>query len=449
MPAATVYEKEKHLPVLAETEVLVIGGGPAGLSAALAAARAGARTILLERFGFFGGNLTQAMVESLAWYRYENTVEAGGIGRELEEYATNFGGTSPRPGSKSRHLDADMFKCAVDQLIAESAVTPLLHCYAVGVIVEEGVIKGVITESKSGRQAVLAKIVIDASGDADIAALAGAPYTKAPAYALMDMTTGFGVSGVDIKAFKEHVANHPGKMGDWTTETAKNEEELFCPYFTHVFEQARQAGVIPKDSPLEGFWHSLTEAGEATGLNIVRVSNVDPTSVWDLTKAEIEGRKQVLQAVKALRRFQPGFEKAKLRTIGSSIGTRESRKIVGRYNLTGKDVISQAQFVDSIGIFPEFLDAYGLLIMPTTGRYFQVPYGIMVPQKVDNLLVAGRCVAGDRTSHAATRQMMCCALTGQGAGVAAALAVRTGCPSSAVEIQKVQELLVAQGVRIK
>lgn len=445
----TVYEKEKHLPVLAKTDVLVVGGGPAGIAAALAAAREGVDTILLERYGFWGGTLTQAMVEALVWYRHENTIEAGGIGRELEEYATAFGGTYPDPESTGRLLDADMFKCAADKLIEVAGVRPLFHCYAVGAVVEDGLIKGVITESKSGRQVILAKAVIDASGDADIAFFAGAPYTQEPTGKLMDVTTGFGVSGVDTEAFRSHIAQNPGKIGDWSSLTDKGEEELFSAYFSHVFEKARKAGVIPADSPLEGFWHAITEAGEVTGLNVVRVTGIDCTNVWDLTRAEIEGRRQVLQALEALRLYQPGFEKAKLRTIGSSIGTRESRKILGRCSLTEFEVRNQAQFEDTIGIFPEFLDAYGIVIIPTTGRYFQVPYGIMVPREVDNLLVAGRCVAGDRVSHSATRQMMCCAVTGQGAGVAAAAAIKNGKTTAAVDIGMVQSLLKKQGVRIK
>ncbi|MGD9325714.1 MAG: FAD-dependent oxidoreductase, partial [Desulfobacterales bacterium] len=144
-----------------------------------------------------------------------------------------------------------------------------------------------------------------------------------------------------------------------------------------------------------------------------------------------------------------GFEKAKLRTFCSSLGVRESRKILGEYNITEHDVRNEARFDDTIGIFPEFLDGYGVVIIPTTGRYFQVPYGIMLPQKVENLLVAGRCVAGDKISHAATRQMMCCTVTGQGAGIAAAVSLKDNVTCRAVNIATVQKVLKKQGVRIE
>ena len=131
-----------------------------------------------------------------------------------------------------------------------------------------------------------------------------------------------------------------------------------------------------------------------------------------------------------------------------TLGVRDTRKIVGRYDITGEDVRGQARFQDSIGIFPEFIDGYGLLALPTTGRYFHVPYGILVPQSVDNLLVAGRCVAGDMVSHAAIRSQMCCTVTGQGAGVAAAVSLKDGTSTSRVDIGRVQRALKAQGVRI-
>jgi hypothetical protein len=181
---------------------------------------------------------------------------------------------------------------------------------------------------------------------------------------------------------------------------------------------------------------------------MVYMFGYDCTDVRDLTEAEMEGRHQALLAIEALRRYVPGFENARLRNFGLTLGTRDSRKIAGRYCLTGHDVRNQARFEDSIGIFPEFIDGYGLLILPTTGRYFQVPFGITVPNRVKNLLVAGRCVAGDLISHAATRNMMCCTVTGQGAGVAAAISVKEGVNCSSVDIKEVQRALQRQGVRI-
>jgi hypothetical protein len=174
----------------------------------------------------------------------------------------------------------------------------------------------------------------------------------------------------------------------------------------------------------------------------------DCTDVWDLTRAEMEGRRQALTALRALKACVPGFEAARLRSFGMTLGTRDSRKIEGKYRLTGDDVQNQARFEDSIGIFPEFIDGYGLLALPTTGRYFQIPYRILVPQKVENLLVAGRCVAGDMVSHAATRNMMCCTVTGQGAGVAAAVSLKEGVRPSSVHVPRVQRALENQGVRI-
>lgn len=153
-------------------------------------------------------------------------------------------------------------------------------------------------------------------------------------------------------------------------------------------------------------------------------------------------------AIAAMKKYTPGCENVKLRTFGSSLGVRESRKIIGEYNITEQDVRNEARFDDAIGIFPEFLDGYGVVIIPTTGRYFQIPYGIILPQKVENLLVAGRCVAGDKISHAATRQMMCCTVTGQGAGIAAAVSLKNNVTCRAVNIATVQKVLKKQGVRI-
>ncbi len=153
-------------------------------------------------------------------------------------------------------------------------------------------------------------------------------------------------------------------------------------------------------------------------------------------------------AVQALRRFMPGCEEAKLRNFGMTLGVRDTRKIDALYNLTDADVRQQGRFNDAVGIFPEFVDGYGILLLPTTGRYFHVPYRSLVPKGVDGLIVAGRCIGGDKVSHAAVRNMMCCAVSGQGAGVAAAISLRTQESFERLDIAEVQKELRRQGARI-
>jgi hypothetical protein len=464
-----IEEPSRKTPIMAETDVLIVGGGPAGLSASIAAAREGVKTMLIERYGCFGGVITQTMIGTIAWYRYAKTVDAGGIGLEFEKIAKDMNGsinlfrnvknkeilkTFEHEGlivdGKPTYevLDTEMFKYIADKLVQDANITPILHCSAVDVIMNDSTIRGIITESKSGRQAILAKRVIDATGDGDIAYLSGVPFRKSPKNELMEVTVNWGCSGINIGKFLMYIYLNPGRIGDWGETTGK-EEDSFSTYLTEPFDKAKEAGEIPEDVNIESFWTNYTDAGEITSFNGIHMTDIDPTDVWDLTKAEIEGRKRVMWAVSALKKYTPGFKKARLRTIGSSLGTRESRKIIGEYQITEHDVKNEARFEDSIGICPEFIDGYGIAIMPTTGRYFQVPYGIIVPQKVENLLVVGRCVAGDKISHAATRQICCCTVTGQGAGVAAAISYKDDVSCRKVNLSKVQASLKKQGVRIK
>ena len=448
-----IAEQARTIPVMLETEVLVVGSGPGGLAAAIGAAREGVRTTLVDRYGCFGGAISQVGVETIAWYRHEGTIDVEGIGIEFEQRAKAMGGTQKESQSLSEALDAEMFKYVADKLVLESGVEPILHCLAVEPLLDGNTVTGVVVESKSGRQAILAQRVVDATGDADMAVRAGAPCRKTPAQEMMGVTVMFSCAGVDKQRFLDYVREHPSTYKDWglnwRTETDGKEDDLFSPYLEEPFDRARRAGVIPESmKSIAGTWGRITDGGEATCLNMVFMNGLDCTDVRDLTRAEIEGRRQAILAIEALRRYAPGFENARLRNFGMTLGTRDSRKIVGRYDITGQDVRSQARFEDSIGVFPEFLDGYGVLSLPTTGRYFQVPYGILVPRNVENLLVAGRCVAGDRVSHAAIRSQMCCTVTGQGAGVAAAVSVRDGKSTGRVDIARVQSALKDQGVRV-
>ena len=365
-----------------------------------------------------------------------------------------MGATSPEPQSRSEAINADMFKYVADVLVQEAGVKVLLHTVVIDAIVEEDQIKGVIVHNKMGRQAILARRVIDGSGDADLAVFTGAPTRKTPKEEMLPVTVMFSCSGVNKKKFLEYVKENPSSYKDWgknwDIQKGGKEDDLFSPYLEKPFDKARAEGVIPAGmKSIGGTWSAITDSGEATYLNMIHLTEFDGTDVWDLTRAEMEGRYQALQAIKALNHYAPGFEDAKLRTYGMTLGVRDTRKIIGRYELTENDVRNQARFEDSIGIFPEFIDGYNVLILPTTGRYFHIPYGCLVPQKIGNLLVAGRSIAGDKISHASVRNMMCCTVSGQGAGVAAAVSVKDGVSVSDVNIGNVQKELLRQGVRIK
>jgi ribulose 1,5-bisphosphate synthetase/thiazole synthase len=451
-----INEAARQVDVILETEVLIVGSGPGGLAAALAAARAGARTALIDRNGCFGGNITQVGVEGFAWYRHEHTVDCEGIGIELEQRAAAMGAAMPEPQSLSHALDAEMFKWVADVLVQEAGITPLLHRLCVAPIMEHGAICGVITESKAGREAILAKRVVDATGDADIAFRAGAPVHKLPKNEMMSASVMFSMSGVDKRRFIDAIKADPQTYADWSGngewdyETTGKEDTLFSPFLRKPFQQALAAGIIPPNlHTIAGTWGSVSDQGDLTYLNLVHLPEIDGTDPSDLTVGEMRGRREAIYALEALRGFMPGCERAKLRNFGMTLGIRDTRKIDALYNLTGNDVREQGRFDDAIGIFPEFIDGYGVLILPTTGRYWQVPYRALVPKGVGNLLVAGRCIGGDKISHASARNMMCCAVGGQGAGVAAAISIQRDEPLDQLNIAALHQELARQGARFR
>ncbi|WP_102223457.1 FAD-dependent oxidoreductase [Acidimangrovimonas sediminis] len=455
MPLDHVTEPARETPVIHRTGVLVVGSGPAGLAAALAAARAGAEVCLVERFGCFGGNITVVGVEGFAWYRHEATIEANGIGREFEERAKEAGAAVPESQSLSYEIDSEGFKLVADRLVEEAGIHAMLHRQVVAPIMDGDRIAGVIVESKAGREAILARVVIDATGDADIAHRAGAPTRKTPVEEMQAASVMFHLAGVDKRAFMTAVKADPQTYRDWSTgewqvETDGKEDAMFSPFLRKPFAKAIEEGLIPAQlSTIAGTWGAAHDTGELTYMNLVHLAEVDGTDPDSLTKGEIEGRRQGMLAVEALRRYMPGCEGVRLRNFGMSIGIRDTRKILAAYDMTEADVRHQGRFEDTIGIYPEFIDGYGILILPTTGRYMQIPYRSMLPRKVRGLLVAGRATGGDRIAHAATRNMACCAVAGQGAGIAAAQAVAESREVDAVDIGAVQAELERQGVRIR
>jgi len=452
----TINEPARTVDVIRHTDVLVVGSGPAGLAAALAAARHGVEVTLVERFGCLGGNITTVGVEGMAWYRHEQTVEANGIGRELENRAYAMGAAVPESQSQSYEIDAEGFKVVADVLVQEAGIHPMLHRSFVAPVMDGDAVIGIITESKAGREAILARRVIDATGDADIAHRAGAATHLTPREQMMAVSVMFHLAGVDKRRFAEGIAADPQTYadwagnGEWSIETSGKEDEMFSPFLHKPFRRAIEEGLIPADlTTIAGTWGAIHDSGELTYMNLVHLAGIDGTDPDDLTRGEIEGRRQAMHAVEALRAYTPGCEGARLRNFGMTLGVRDTRKIDAVYDMTEHDVREQGRFDDSIGIYPEFIDGYGILILPTTGRYFQLPYRNVLPKGVRNLLVAGRASGGDRISHAATRNMSCCAVLGQGAGIAAAQSLHDDCALQDVRIERIQTELVRQGVRYR
>jgi hypothetical protein len=445
-----VMEPARKTPVVAATDVLVVGGGPAGIAAAVAAARAGSRALLAERYGAFGGMATTALVGPLM--SYHTTVVIGnkpeqvvaGVLDELVQRMVAIGGAMP-PGPDWDYMtliDAEAFKTVARQMALEAGVRSLLHSLAVGVIADGSRIEGVVFETKSGRLAVRARVVVDATGDGDVAAFAGAPFEvgREGDCLCQPMSLIFKLGGVDLGRFQVYARAHPGEFS-----LAQGLRSL-------VAEAARRGDL---DLAREDILFFPTPAPDEVVVNSTRVTRVSGIDVWDLTAAEIEGHRQAEMLVKFFRGYAPGFERCRLLQTGQQIGVRETRRVRGDYALTAEDVLGGARFEDVVarGCYP--LDVHNpegpgtVMRRLPAGASYDIPYRCLLPREVEGLLVAGRSISGTHEAQSSYRVIPICMASGQAAGVAAALSAQRGVSPRSMGVRAVQTELRRQGASLR
>lgn len=413
---------------VSEHEVIVAGGGTAGIVAAVAAARNGADTVLIERYGFLGGTMTAGLVNPFMTFHAGGKQIIKGIFQEIIDRLKDLDGYD----EATKAFDTEAMKLVADRMVKEAGVKLLLHTYITDVLVtRKGSVRGVEVHNKSGRQVLLGKVTVDATGDGDVAVMAGAPYEKGRLEdgLTQPMTLNFRVGGVDAKRMPPR-------------------EEI-----NRLFEEAKAKGEvsIPRENVL---FFPTTRKGEIH-FNTTRVVKADGTKAEDLTYAEIEGRRQMVELMDFLRRRVPGFENAYLLMSGVQIGVRETRRIIGEYILTGDDIVKARKFEDAIarGSYP--IDIHSPTGEGTTirrlppGEYYDIPYRCLVPKKIDNLLVAGRCISSTHEAQAAIRVIPIVVAIGQAAGTAAALSVKFDVPPRELDVHLLQRTLREQGAVLR
>ena len=409
-----IIEPERKIPVAADVDVLVCGGGFAGVAAAVCAARNGAGVLLVERYGFLGGLVTGGLV--ITTPPLDN-----GINREIAQRLQEQQVYKPlrNPGAemialKMRAIDPEVVKFELAQMLQEQNVRLLLHTLIVGSIVEQNVLKGIVIENKAGRQAIRAKMVVDATGDADVAAYAAAPFrvVKKP------ITMMFNMAGVDVETVLATIGNW-SNLKKFVTQAVERGELSF------------QLGTTLEWGTPGVHAESLIHPGEINvwSGNLRGMDALDPKQ---LTEAELITRDHVMRLVSFLRKQVSGFEGAWIECTAPMIGVRATRQILG-------------------GISPDMHDVRNIRFPDTVAKPYaedaiRLPYGSLLPQGVDNLLVAGRCISADEEAMGQLRLIPVCSATGQAAGTAAALAVREGLAPGKLDVSQLQKVLTAQGV---
>lgn len=434
----TYHERARDIPVSGEYDVIVAGGGPTGVAAALAAARNGARTLIVEQTNALGGMMTSGLHTHLCTF---GTAGHGprrivaGIVQEITDRLIAM--DSGAEVGKNFDYELEAMKRLLDDMMEEAGVDILYYTLVADTIVEAKAVKGIIVQNKSGRSAILAQQVVDATGDADVAASAGAAFDQGREWdGLCQPTTlMFRIGGVDNERVRQYRQSDPRL-------------EAFC-------QKAIEGGTMtPFQTRLMGFWY-FQGRPDQLGVNFTNITRIDSTNAEDLTKATIEGRRQAKMLVDSFRRFLPGCEDCYLIDTAPYLGVRESRRVRGIDTLDIEDVIETRKSPDGIAKGSFFVDIHSPdqtgLFKPRhlpDDSYYDIPYGCLVPEEIDNITVAGRCISATHEALGSVRVMYQCAALGQAAGTAAAICVEQGITPRQVITEELRERLTAQGALV-
>lgn len=451
-----IAEPAREIPVRKETDVLVIGGGPSGIMAALAAAEDGLNVMLIESRSFVGGNMTIGLPILGFLGQKGNQIIKGLPQKFIDRLKAVQASSEHRPCPLHMSLtlvEPEAVKTVALQMLVESKVEVLFYTFCAGVVMEKDELKGVIVESKAGREAILAKTIIDCSGDADVAYRSGVPCEYGNENGgVQPPTLMFCLGGVDTEKLRTSIAEEPRTyLTDFIpSEYFGQNNQFVLVGLRNQIKKAQEAGLnitVERTILITGL-----RKGEVW-VNMTRVNGVNGTDPGSLTYGEIEGRNQIQFIQKYLIEYVPGFENAYFLKTAPFLGIRETRRIQGQYTMTREDIMTCRHFDDAIAVASYPLDIHhpqgGGCTLEWCGDCYDIPYRSLIPQKIKNLIVAGRCISTTHEAMSAIRVMAPCMAMGEAAGRAAKMAVRLGVQPADIDVKQLQRELLDKGAYLR